>query len=105
MKTKTDKKDWAELIGSLPGPVAVFGAGGFIGINLLNKLLEYRTDVKGLSQDHKNNWRFLANGISPDYLQSVDLLQPAVVRDFMSSFRPRTIFNLAAYGAYSQQNE
>ena len=97
--------DMSVPVRALPGPVAVFGAGGFIGINLLNKLLEYRNDVIGLSQDHKNNWRFLANGLSPEFVQSVDLLQPNRVREFMEVFRPRTIFNLAAYGAYSQQNE
>ena len=92
-------------IKSIKGPVAVFGAGGFIGVNLLNLLLKYRDDVMGISQDHINNWRFIANNIPHKNLASVDILQPNQIRSFIKEYKPKTIFNLAAYGAYSKQNE
>jgi len=94
-----------EKIKALNGPVAVFGAGGFIGINLLKMLLKYRDDVYGISQDHLNNWRFIANEIPLKNLKTVDILQQNQVRDFFRTYKPQTIFNLAAYGAYSKQNE
>lgn len=90
---------------SLEGPIAVFGAGGFIGINLLAKLLKYRNDVIGISQDHTNNWRFIANDIPLINLTTVDILQQNQIRSFFIEHNPKTIFNLAAYGAYSKQNE
>lgn len=94
-----------EMIKKLSGPIVVFGAGGFIGINLLNTLLKYRDDVIGVSQDHKNNWRFIANQIPLKNLVSLDILQQTPLRYFFESYRPKTIFNLAAYGAYSKQKE
>ncbi|MBN2745638.1 MAG: NAD-dependent epimerase/dehydratase family protein, partial [Bacteroidales bacterium] len=59
----------------------------------------------GVSQDHLNNWRFIANQIPFKNLYSVDILQQTPLRDFFKSYRPQTIFNLAAYGAYSKQKE
>jgi nucleoside-diphosphate-sugar epimerase len=93
------------LISGLKGPIVIFGAGGFIGLNLLKQLLKYRSDVIGVSQDHLNNWRFLANRIPSENVQSADLLQATAIRSMMQELKPRTIFNLAAYGAYSKQKE
>ena len=98
-------EDFERRIQLLPGPVAVFGAGGFIGVNLLKFLLARRSDVIGVSQDHINNWRFIANEIPHKYLNSTDILQQNQIREFFRNHRPKTIFNLAAYGAYSKQNE
>ena len=90
---------------SLPGPIFVLGAGGFIGVNLLNALLLYRNDVYGVSQDHKNNWRFIATKTPQTNLLSCDITDSAITARLLEKYKPRTIFNLAAYGAYSKQKE
>lgn len=89
----------------LPGPIAIFGAGGFVGINLLNTILKVRQDVIGISQDHHNSWRFIANNIPRKNRTSIDILQQIPLKIFFNKYKPATIFNLAAYGAYSKQNE
>jgi len=106
------KKKYFELDASsvkqlqkLKGPIVIFGAGGFIGVNLLNTLLLYRNDVYGISQNHKNNWRFLATHSPKKNLQSCDITDISILKELIDKLKPRTIFNLAAYGAYSKQKE
>lgn len=94
-----------EQIKALEGPVAVLGAGGFIGINLLHSLLKYRNDVFGISQDQVNNWRFIAAKTPHSNLISCDINDFTQLKECISSLKPKTIFNLAAYGAYSKQKE
>ena len=94
-----------KLILSLKGPIIVFGAGGFIGVNLLLSLLAERKDVFGISQDHLNNWRLLAAGVPLENLHSCDINDTTQLKDMLDELKPQTIFNLAAYGAYSKQRE
>ncbi len=99
--SKTD----AEKIQKLKGPIVIFGAGGFIGLNLLKTLLQYRNDVYGVSQDAKNNWRFISANIPNENIYSCDINEYGLLRDLIINLKPKTIFNLAAYGAYSKQKE
>ncbi len=82
-----------------------FGAGGFIGVNLLKSLLNYRDDVYGISQDHHNNWRFIASACSKNKLRTCDISQNKNLKEIINEIKPKTVFNLAAYGAYSKQKE
>src|ERR1700739_3234581 len=90
---------------SLPGPIVVFGAGGVIGINLLLAILEHRKDVYGISQDHQHNWRFIASGVPMNNVVSCDINDFTQLKEVILNIKPKTIFNLAAYGAYSKQEE
>ncbi|MEO8086956.1 MAG: NAD-dependent epimerase/dehydratase family protein [Bacteroidota bacterium] len=90
---------------SLRGPIAVFGAGGFIGVNLLHFLLQHRDDVFGISHDKFNNWRFSASGTPHASILSCDINDFTQLKLLFENFKPQTIFNLAAYGAYSKQKE
>lgn len=92
--------DWVK---KLHGPIMIFGAGGFVGINLFNKLLSIRSDVIGVSSDLKNNWRIKANNINKKNLAEADLLNVQSIKRLINKYKPQTIFNLAAYGAYSKQ--
>jgi len=87
------------------GPIMVFGAGGFIGMNILKTVLAYRDDVYGISQEYKKNWRFMAGNISTKNLRNCDLNELSQVVSLIREVKPKTIFNLAAYGAYSKQKE
>ncbi len=92
-------------IKALKGPIAVFGAGGFIGINLLNQLLRLRKDVFGFSSNPEKNWRFRLAGITQDKLVKLDLLDKLEIEKVVKKYKPKTVFNLAAYGAYSKQKD
>ncbi|MDO8269882.1 MAG: NAD-dependent epimerase/dehydratase family protein [Candidatus Levybacteria bacterium] len=93
------------LLKKVKGPIVIFGAGGFIGLNLLKSILLYRKDVYGISQDIKKSWRLIAADIPSINLRTCDLNEMTQVKDLISELQPHTIFNLAAYGAYSRQRE
>jgi nucleoside-diphosphate-sugar epimerase len=94
-----------EQIKKLEGPIFVFGAGGFIGINLFNSILACRDDVFAITQDARNNWRLIINSVPQKNIISCDINDLLILKDTFGHYKPRTIFNLAAYGAYSKQNE
>ena len=101
----TDQNMLKEKISKLEGPIFVFGAGGFIGINLFNTIFQYRDDVYAITQDPRNNWRFIINDIPQRNIVSCDINDIIILNDTLNEYNPRTIFNLAAYGAYSKQKE
>jgi dolichol-phosphate mannosyltransferase len=89
----------------LRGPIAILGAGGFIGINLLNKILQYRKDVVGFSSNPNNNWRIKQNNIPAKNIAKCDLLKKEDIASLIKKYKPKTIFNLAGYGGYSKQKD
>lgn len=89
----------------LTGPIAIFGAGGFIGINLLNNLLKVREDVFGISSDPDNSWRMKENNIPQKNIRRCNLLNKIEIIQMVKQLKPQTIFNLAGYGGYSKQQD
>ena len=100
-----EKNELKKIINKLKGPIFVFGAGGFIGINLFNTIFQFRDDVYAITQDPRNNWRFIINDIPERNIISCDINDIIILNDTLDEYQPRTIFNLAAYGAYSKQKE
>lgn len=94
MTTTTD-----EIVSRIPGPIIVTGAGGFVGAHLLRFLQARRDDVFGTARTTEG-WRFEAFDLQRGFAT------PAVEETLrvLGTVRPRTIFNLAAHGAYSFQN-
>jgi len=80
----------------------VIGASGFIGAKLFFSLARLRSDVFAVSRQVESSWRLLhcpyGNRIA------LDITVPQEVDDAIKRHRPRTVFNLSAYGAYERQN-
>ena len=91
--------DW---IDPLQGPILVLGAGGFVGANLLRKLLQHRSDVFGVVRGLPA-WRL--DGIDRRHVLEVDLNDLAATRNMVESLSPGTIFDTVAYGAYSFETD
>ena len=85
----------------LEGPILVTGAGGFVGANLMRHLLTVRNDVIGVAR--KGSWRL--EGIESSHIINLDLENRQALKSILEDLRPRTIFNLAAHGAYPTQTD
>ncbi len=92
-----------EHIDSLAGPIAVFGAGGFIGANLVKRLLQRRSDVFAISHQRFSPWRLL--DVPKQNILHCDVRDSDSVDDLFERRAFRTIFCLSAFGAYARQSE
>ena len=93
---------FAQKIITLKGPILVLGASGFIGVNLLRTLLQYRNDVFG-TVSRLPSWRL--EGIDSANIIDGDLLSPENLEAIFNRVKPKTIFNCTAYGAYFFQTD
>jgi polyisoprenyl-phosphate glycosyltransferase len=86
----------------LRGPIWVIGASGFIGSKLYFSLARTRDDVFAVSRRADTSWRLVP---FPNRNQlSCDITEFRDVAATVLKYRPQTIFNLAAYGAYERQS-
>ena len=97
---KTTKSNFSAEAMSLPGPILITGAGGFVGAHLYNALLGLRSDVFGTTR-LVDSWRLNALGVSSSI--QIDLTEKVQLQALLNRIQPKTVFNLAAYGAYSHQ--
>jgi dolichol-phosphate mannosyltransferase len=89
-----------DLIGAIPGPILVLGAGGFIGANALNVLSANRLDVVGVVR-RLPAWR--TSHLGEARLVAADIGTHGSLMALLERERPKTIFNFSAYGAYPTQ--
>jgi polyisoprenyl-phosphate glycosyltransferase len=93
----------AEIL-KLEGPVVVFGAGGFIGSNLFRYILQYRQDVYAVtSKEPFVPWRI--DDLREDRVIHADITEMNDLKKLFNLHPFKTIFHLAAYGAYSKQTD
>ena len=91
----------AEVL-KLEGPIVVFGAGGFIGANLIRTILQYRNDVFAVTSKPFIPWRL--DDISPKNILHCNIIKKDQIENLFKEHRFKTIFDLVAYGAYSKQS-
>lgn len=87
----------------LEGPIVVFGAGGFIGANLVRSILEHRQDVYAVTSKPFIPWRL--DDIAPAHILHCNITKRNQLENLFNEHRFKTIFDLAAYGAYSKQSD
>lgn len=82
----------------------VTGAAGFVGANLVRRLVNDGAEVHALTRPGSDLWRL---DETRDHIENhrVDLLDDSALRAVVRATRPERIFHLAAHGAYSSQNE
>lgn len=91
-------------IQKLEGPIVVFGAGGFIGSNLFRTILQYREDVYAVtSKEPFIPWRI--DDLSEDRIIHADITDQGGLKRLFERHRFKTVFDLAAYGAYAKQTD
>jgi nucleoside-diphosphate-sugar epimerase/glycosyltransferase involved in cell wall biosynthesis len=89
----------------LKGPIYIFGASGFIGANLMETILKYRSDCFGITHNPRSAWRLKILEIPDKNILYCDINYKKSVDSTFTKHHPKTIFNLSAYGAYSKQND
>ena len=88
----------------LEGPIFIFGASGFIGANLTNYILNYRKDCYAISHNPRNAWRLKLLNVPYNNILYCDIGNKVSVDNLFENYKPKSIFNLSAYGAYTKQN-
>lgn len=87
---------------ALAGPVLVLGASGFIGANLLRRLVAVRSDVTG-TVFSGDTWRL--EGIHSVNIVYLNLQDPVSVTSVLRRVSPKTIFDCSSFGAYSFEQD
>ena len=84
--------------------VLVTGGAGFVGANLVRRLIFDGHDVHLLLTPGRPYWRLddIVGRHSPHYLDLADL---SAVGSLLTDLRPQWIFHLATYGAYPTQSD
>jgi polyisoprenyl-phosphate glycosyltransferase len=96
-------KDQKQEALRLKGPIFIVGASGFIGANLFYSLSALRNDVFACSRNPQKSWRL--TGVDSGKMINLDITDFSKLSEIINDYRPSTVFNLAAYGAYSRQTD
>ncbi|MBL7789249.1 MAG: GDP-mannose 4,6-dehydratase [Chitinophagales bacterium] len=87
----------------LEGPIIIFGAGGFIGANLFRHIIPYRSDCYAITSKPFIPWRI--DNIEDNNIIHANIINKQDVKNLFNKLKPKTVFDLAAYGAYSKQSD
>lgn len=84
--------------------VAITGGTGFVGANLVRRVLADGHEVHLFLRHGHDRWR-IADIAAAVRMHEVDLTDARAARDALAAARPEQLFHLAAYGAYAHQAE
>jgi nucleoside-diphosphate-sugar epimerase len=82
--------------------ILVTGATGFIGTNLIQKLINSKNSISIFTQK-KSNIQNIKNIISKLDVHQVDLTKFDIVKKSIKEIKPDIIYHLATYGVYNNQ--
>ena len=100
-----DKRKFEDKIKKLKGPIFIFGASGFIGTNIVETISAVRDDFYAISHDLAVAWRLKLLNLPSHNILHCDITSRLSVDNIFKEYNPKTVFNLAAFGAYSKQND
>jgi nucleoside-diphosphate-sugar epimerase len=83
--------------------VLVSGAAGFIGANLVRRLIADDYDVHAMVRPGSATWRL--SGVAPVTLHEADIRDRDGLTRLVARIRPHWVLHCSAYGAYSWQTE
>jgi nucleoside-diphosphate-sugar epimerase len=91
---------------ALRTPILITGASGFIGANLLRRLTTRvpKKDLHVLLRKQSNTWR-VDDILKKTSVHIADLRDKKASDALIKKIKPRTIFHLAAHGAYPSQQQ
>ena len=89
---------------SAGGRALVTGAGGFVGANLLRRLVGEGHEVTGVLRPGGSPWRLSLDEGKAELIE-LDLCDEGALRQLVERVRPEWVFHLAAHGAYSWQTD
>ena len=92
------------MINKIQLPILITGASGFIGSNLLRLFVSKKIKVNIILRKKSNLWR-VRDIIHKTNLYHADLNDKKNLSKIIKKIKPKSIFHLAAYGAYSHQDE
>lgn len=84
--------------------VFVTGGTGFIGANLIRKLLDSNNETFVLARRNSNFWR-IKDVLSKVKIVEGDLLKDKNLKTSIQKIKPQIVYHLATHGAYSYQNK
>lgn len=82
--------------------VLITGGAGFIGANLVNKLLKLNYNVSLIVKNSTNLWR-IKNILPKIKLHKTDFFDTNNLKKIIEKINPSVIFHLATYSAYRDQ--
>lgn len=85
-------------------PILITGGSGFVGANLVRRLVSDEYDVHLILRPEANTWR-LDDVLEEVKVYRADLTNKDEINKIIGKVRPKTIFHLAAYGAYPFQKD
>lgn len=84
--------------------VVLIGGGGFIGANLIRRLLDLQSEIHLIWKKSSNPWR-LQDIKDKITFHTVDIQNKKTLTSLMKKISPTAIFHLAAYSAYRNQDD
>jgi len=85
-------------------PVLITGATGFVGANLVRFFISKGLKINIIIRKSSNIWR-IKDIIHKANIFYVDLRDKNKLKKIIKKIKPKSIFHLATYGAYSYQND
>ena len=92
------------MLNKIHHPILITGTSGFVGSNLLRFFVSKDIKVNIILRKKSNIWR-IKDIINETKISYVDLREKEKLSKIIQKIKPKSIFHMAAYGAYSYQDQ